>query len=79
MYEKGDLVWIPQGTVLHRKWSENDNLFSPISVTAKPQIGVYAGQNKRGYSRVMIDSKIWEIENREIRYFAENKKEVCYG
>ena len=79
MYERGDLVWIPQGTVLHRKFTENDSLFSPISVTVKPQIGVFVENHSRGFSKVMIDSKVWEIENKEIRYFTDNKQEVCYG
>jgi len=48
-------------------------------VTVKPQIGVFVENHSRGFSKVMIDSKVWEIENKEIRYFTDNKQEVCYG
>ncbi len=76
MYQSGDLVWIPQGAVLHRKRVPSDDLYSVLSVTSEPKIGVYAGISKVDprNNLVMIENKLWEVEGKEMSFYLSNRE-----
>ena len=75
MYQRGDLVWIPQGVVLHRKRTPEDDLYSTLHITSKPAIGMYVGNSKNEkHCKVLVGDTLWEIEEREMNFYQEKRQ-----
>ena len=69
MYQKGDLLWIPAGTMLTRpRIPERDDLFSNYHQTVRPCIALFL--NFKGYDscEVMMDGVNWTVKVKSIRH-----------
>jgi hypothetical protein len=60
----GDLVWIPQATVLY-KHSNKDPM--AIKFLEKPSMGIIVDSKLEGYVEVLIENVKWTIETRQCR------------
>ncbi len=75
MYQRGDLVWIPQGVVLHRKRMPEDDLYSTLHVTTEPAIGMYAGLSKNEkHCKVLVGNTLWEVDEKEMNFYIAKEK-----
>ncbi len=72
MYQKGDLLWIPAGTLLHRpRIAEKDDLFSNWYQTTKPCIALFLEFEGHNKSRIMMDGNYWSVDTKKIRHNVE--------
>ena len=71
MYQRGDLLWIPQGVTLHRKRKAEDDLYSNLNVTTEPVIALYVGTSKTapGNRMVIINNTCWEVEENKMKFY----------
>ncbi len=69
MFQKGDLLWIPAGTMLHRpRIPGKDDLFSNWFQTTKPTVALFLKFEGYDNSIVMMSGKNWSVKTREIRH-----------
>ena len=72
MYQIGDLLWIPAGTLLtRRRILGNDDLFSNYLKTKKPCLGLFVEHVNRRTCSVNIDGAQWVVETKNIRHNVE--------
>lgn len=75
MFKPGDLLWIPQGTMM----VTNDPK-APLAFlsTKKPTVGLYMNPTEEeDFSYVMVEGQKWAIRNKEIRHLRrDNVSEV---
>ena len=77
MYQKGDLLWIPAGTLLTRpRVLGKDDLFSNYYQTTTPCVALFLDFEGNDKCVVMMDGKSWSVESKKVRH---NVKEVCYA
>jgi len=77
MYQKGDLLWIPAGTLLNRpRVPGKDDLFSNWHQTMKPSVALFMSFEEYDRSIIMLDGKQWSVETKNIRH---NTKEECFA
>lgn len=67
MFEKGDLLWIPQGSTL---LSPNPNSPASYWKTQKPMVALMFDKSEvsEDWSLIIIDGKKWTINNRQIKH-----------
>ena len=68
MYQIGDLLWIPAGTLVIREKNKDDNLFSNMWKTTKPQIGIFKEHKDHQWSNILIDNGVFSVENKNIKH-----------
>lgn len=69
MYQTGDLLWIPAGTLLKRpRVLGSDDLFSNFYQTKQPEIAVFVGHQSHDLCKVLVDGRTWTVETRGIRH-----------
>ena len=69
MYQVGDLLWIPAGTLLQRpRVLGRDDLFSNFFQTKQPEIALFVGHQSHTYCNVLLDGREWTVEIRNIRH-----------
>jgi len=69
MYQKGDLLWIPAGTLLHRpRMAEKDDLFSNWHQTTGPTVALFLEFESHEKCTIMLDGQNWTVETRNIRH-----------
>ncbi len=68
MFQTGDLLWIPQGSMILSPLPNAPNHFKVID---KPNIGLYVEQSSddRDYSFIMVDGQKWAIQNKQIMHY----------
>jgi len=72
MYQTGDLLWIPAGTLLKRpRLLGKDDLFSNYHQTTKPCIALFINHESHINCTIMLDGEHWSVETREIRHNIE--------
>ncbi len=71
MYQIGDLLWIPAGALLIRKKNKDDNLFSNMWKTDKPQIGIFKEHRDNDWSEVLVNNVVFSVENKDIKHHVE--------
>ena len=71
MFQTGDLLWIPQGSMI---LSPQPSAPSSFKVIVEPNIGLYVSQSidDKDYSFVLIDGQQWAIKNKEIKHYRNN-------
>ena len=78
MYQIGDLLWIPAGTLLTRqRVLGNDDLFSNYIKTPTPCLGLFIKHVTRNQCNVSIDGVEWLVETKNIRHNVS--EESCCG
>ena len=69
MYQKGDLLWIPAGTLLHRpRIHGKDDLFSNWHQTSKPCIALFLEFVNHDKCRIMLGGENWSVDTKNIRH-----------
>lgn len=68
MFQTGDLLWIPQGSVI---LSHNPNAPLSFQKVEEPRIGLYISQSDhdRDFSIVMLEGRQWAIKNKHIMHY----------
>ena len=78
MYQKGDLLWIPAGTLLMRpRIFGEDDLFSNYFQTLEPCIGLFLNFHRDNKCVVLIDGQNWSVETKNVRHNVREKS--CVG
>jgi hypothetical protein len=76
MYQKGDLLWIPAGTLLNRpRIPEKDDLFSNYWQTTAPNVAVFLRFEGNDNCLVMLGGQNWSVPTKHIRH---NVRENCH-
>ena len=74
MYQKGDLLWIPAGTLLRRpRVLGKDDLFSNFHQTKQPEIALFMNHQSHADCSVLLDGREWVVETRNIRHNIKEK------
>lgn len=74
MYQKGDLLWIPAGTLLRRpRVLGKDDLFSNFHQTKQPEIALFVNHESHADCSVLLDGREWVVETRNIRHNIKEK------
>ena len=69
MYQKGDLLWIPAGTLLHRpRIPGKDDLFSNWHQTTAPCVALFLEFQSHEKCTIMLDGQNWSVETRQVRH-----------
>jgi hypothetical protein len=69
MYQKGDLIWIPAGTLLTRpRIPGKDDLFSNYHQTTVPCVGLFIGFSGYNSSEIMMGGANWTVDTSLIRH-----------
>jgi len=71
MFQTGDLLWIPQGSMI---LAPTPNAPSSVKVVDKPNIGLYVEQSTKDkdYSFILIEGEKWAINNKQIKHYRSN-------
>ena len=78
MYQIGDLLWIPAGTLLMRpRVLGRDDLFSNFKKTDHPCLGLFIEHVGGDYCNINVEGQEWSVQTREIRHNVS--LEDCYG
>ena len=76
MYQKGDLLWIPAGTLMNRpRIPGKDDLFSNYYQTTVPTVAIFLEFEGHNQCLVMASGYKWRVETKNIRH---NVEEVSY-
>ena len=69
MYQKGDLLWIPAGTLLHRPpILGKDDLFSNWHMTKSPAVALFLEFINNEKCTIMLDGVSWGVDTKRIRH-----------
>ena len=69
MYQKGDLLWIPAGTLLRRPpILGKDDLFSNWHQTTSPTVALFLEFVSHEKCTIMLDGQNWSVETKQIRH-----------
>ena len=69
MYQKGDLLWIPAGTLLQRqRVPGKDDLFSNFHTTKEPVVALFLEFESRDHCKIVVDGQNWSVKTRGIRH-----------
>ena len=73
MFQTGDLLWIPQGSII---LSHNPNNPLGFCKIESPQIALYISESihDSDFSIIMIDNRKWAIKNKQIKHY---RRKVC--
>ena len=75
MYQKGDPLWIPAGTLLRRsRVLGTDDLFSNYHQTTKPCVALFIGHESHDNCTIMLDGRDWSVETRQVRHNVAEEK-----
>ncbi len=68
MFQTGDLLWIPQGSMI---LSPTPNEPYVVKVIEKPNIGLFVEkiEEDKNYSLVVIEGEKWAIQNKQIMHY----------
>lgn len=71
MFQAGDLLWIPQGTVM---MGPNPNNPLSVYINKAPHLGLFVNSTKEynGWSTIIIDGKKWTTETKNIMHYRRN-------
>jgi hypothetical protein len=75
--KKGDLVHIPQGTLLHVIEDEETSMYTKeILITKEPNVGIYIGQ-KTNWSmhQLLFNNQLYYANNNSIYEMKRNNKD----
>ena len=76
-HQKGDLLWIPAGTLLHRpRKPGHDDLFSNWHQTIIPAVALFLEFQSHDKCTIMLDGQNWSVEIEKIRH---NIQEEIYA
>lgn len=74
MYQTGDLLWIPAGTLLKRpRVLGRDDLFSNFYQTKQPEIALFICFQSSSNCGILLDGKEWLVETKDIRHNVQEK------
>ena len=69
MYQKGDLLWIPAGTLLKRpRVLGKDDLFSNYFQTREPCVALFIEHVSHDDCTIMLDGQNWAVETKQIKH-----------
>ena len=68
MFQTGDLLWIPQGSIALSHSPDKVDAYKKIE---KPSIGLYVSKSRddSNFSIVMLDGREWAIKNKNIMHY----------
>ena len=68
MYQKGDLLWIPAGTLLQQpSMTRKADLFS-YHQTTSPCVALFLEHESHHKCTIMLDGQNWSVETRQVRH-----------
>ena len=69
MYQTGDLLWIPAGTLLRRpRIPGKDDLFSNFHQTTAPTVALFLEFESHDHCKIMLGGDNWSVELRSVRH-----------
>ena len=69
MYQMGDLLWIPAGTLLQRpRIPGKDDLFSNWHETKSPSVAVFLEHQDNKQCIVVIGGRNWSVQTKNVRH-----------
>jgi hypothetical protein len=75
MYQKGDLLWIPAGTLMNRpRIPGKDDLFSNFYQTTAPSVAIFLKFKGDNQCLVMMGGDNWTVPTKNIKH---NVQEVA--
>ena len=78
MYQTGDLLWIPAGTLLQRpRIPGEDDLFSNYHQTKEPYIALFLNYVSHEYCKIMLEGSEWRVETREVKHNVQETENAC--
>ena len=78
MYQMGDLIWIPAGTLLHRpRVPGKDDLFSNWHQTTSPTVALFLEFVSHEKCTIMLDGQNWSVETRNVSHNVQEKEHAC--
>ena len=78
MYQKGDLLWIPAGTLLQRaRVLGKDDLFSNYYQTREPCVALFLEHETHSKCRIMLDGENWSVETDSVKHNVA--EDYCVG
>ena len=76
MYQTGDLLWIPAGTLLKRpRIPGKDDLFSNFYQTKEPCIALFVNHESHEECTIMLEGESWSVETKSVRHNVQD--ELC--
>ena len=68
MFQAGDLLWIPQGSIA---LSHSQDIVDAYRKIEEPAIGLYVSKSStdNNFSIVMLDGREWVIKNKNIMHY----------
>lgn len=70
-YEKGDLLWVPQATMLYK--GPNNPL--AVKLNEKPSVAIFLDESSHSdYVTVFINGEQWTVESRYVNKLRGSKK-----
>ena len=77
MYQKGDLLWIPAGTLLNRpRIPGKDDLFSNWHQTTAPNVGLFLGFEDYHKCIILIGGQRWSVDTKNVRHNVQEESYV---
>jgi hypothetical protein len=78
MYQRGDLLWIPAGTLMMRpRVIGEDDLFSNFYQTTSPCVALFLEFHRESKCVVMMDGQDWCVDTKNVRH--NIREENCVG
>lgn len=69
MYQKGDLLWIPAGTLMNRpRISGKDDLFSNYYQTTSPCVALFLKFEGQDQCLIMMSGQNWTVQTKNVRH-----------
>ena len=69
MYQKGDLLWIPAGTLLRRpRIVGKDDLFSNYHQTTSPCMALFIEHETHEKCTILLDGQPWSVETVQVNH-----------
>ena len=76
MFAKGDLVHVPQDSIMYKPRSHHTNAPASIKVNPSPALGIFietCSDNRKG--KVIMPDGIWQIKLKDI--YLNKPEQVC--
>ena len=69
-HQKGDLLWIPQATMLYR----GPNSPMAVMMNPEPRVGIYLETTDfQGYIKVILGGEKWIVDQKQTRVMKEKQ------
>jgi hypothetical protein len=77
MYQTGDLLWIPAGTLLNRpRIPGKDDLFSNYYQTTSPTVALFLQFISHSQCVIVMSGQSWSVDTKDIHHNIQEIKNV---